>query len=375
MDQQNSPDQDKLRESEARMRAILDQAYNCFVAIDAKGVITDWNRQAELTFGWKREEVIGRLLAETIIPHEFREAHNRGMAHYKVSGEGPVLNRRIEITSLKRDGSTFPIELGIFPVHAGSDYSFCAFIADITERKAMLKQLEEQKAELARSNSELQRFAYVAAHDLREPLRTIVSYTSLLAADKNINHNMEAQENMGFIVDAGKRMQQLITDLLTYSRVEAMAKAFTETSCEKIVDQTLAELKTIIDENGGSITRGALPVVMADPSQLSQLFSNLIGNALKFRGAQPPVISITAKKEENNWLFSVKDNGIGIESEFSERVFQMFQRLHGMSEYQGTGIGLALCKKIVERHGGTIWFESQLGQGTEFLFTLPNASC
>ncbi len=363
---QSSPiDEEKL------MRAILDRAYNSFIAIDSDGIITDWNHQAELTFGWTREEIIGKSLAETIIPPEYREAHNRGMAHYKVSGEGPVLNRRIEIQSLRRDGSTFPIELGIFPVHLGSKYSFCAFIADISERKAMLKKLEEQSEELVRSNSELQRFAYVAAHDLREPLRTIVSFTGLLAADKTINFNEEAQENMSFIIEAGKRMQQLITDLLTYSRVESAAKASVLTSSESIFDQTVAEMKVSIEEAGGSITHGPLPEVMADPSQLSQLFLNLVGNALKFRGEKPPVITVSAVRQDADWLFSVKDNGIGIDMKFAERVFQMFQRLHGVAEYPGTGIGLALCKKIVERHGGTITFQSEPGEGTEFLFTLP----
>ncbi len=363
--------QDQLRQSEARMRAILDQAYNCFVAIDADGVITDWNRQAEITFGWQREEVIGKSLADTIIPSNYREAHNHGMAHFKASGEGPVLNRRIEIESLKRDGTIFPIELGIFPVHAGSDYSFCAFIADITERKALLKQLEDQKAELARSNKELQRFAYVAAHDLREPLRTIVSYTGLLAADKSIHFSEEAQENMSFIVDAGKRMQQLITDLLTYSRVDSTARALVVTSCVTIFDHIVAELQATVEETGGSITRGELPEVMADPSQLSQLFLNLVGNALKFKGESPPKIAVSAERRDADWLFSVKDNGIGIDMKFAERIFQMFQRLHGMSEYSGTGIGLALCQKIVERHGGTIWLNSTIGEGTEFFFTLP----
>lgn len=364
--------QDKVRDSERRMRAILDQAYSCFIAVDADGLVTDWNHQAEVTFGWTREQAIGMGLADTILPEEYKDIYEIAMQRVKDRGEIPILSRRIEVMLQNKDGKQFPVELAVFPVVLGSDYSFCAFAADITERKQLLKQLEAQASDLARSNSELQRFAYVAAHDLREPLRTIVSYTSLLAMDKRLGAEADAEtkENMGFIISAGKRMQQLITDLLTYSRVESKPHSLVLTSCNKLVDQTIAELKATLDETHGSVTRGDLPEIVGDQSQLSQLFLNLIGNGLKFKKGTPE-IHIDCEKRENDWLFSIRDNGIGIDMKFAERVFQMFQRLHGVSEYAGTGIGLALCKKIVERHRGAIWFESTPGEGTVFYFTIP----
>lgn len=357
-------------EREKLMRAILDRAYSAFVAIDESGTITDWNHSAEIMFGWSRNEAVGKSLADTIIPPQFRKAHLEGLQRYRETREGTILNRRVELIALRHDGSEFPVELGIFPVLVGTQYSFCAFVVDITERKALLKQLEDHKEELERSNSELQRFAYVAAHDLKEPLRTIVSYTNLLAEENKGKLSKDSQENMGFIVDAGKRMQQLIGDLLTYSRVETQGKPLVPTDCNDVFDLTAASLQTTITEAHGHVSRDELPVVLADATQLEQLFLNLLGNALKFHAEQPPEIHVSAGKDNGNWLFCVKDNGIGMDMKFADRVFQMFQRLHSMSEYPGTGIGLALCKKIVERHKGRIWLESEPGKGTTFCFTL-----
>lgn len=232
-------------------------------------------------------------------------------------------------------------------------------------------QLEATNRELARSNVELQHFAYIASHDLQEPLRMVTSYTQLLARRYRGKLDADADEFIDYAVDGVSRMQRLINDLLAYSRVETQGKQLKPTSSEESLKQALANLKIAITENKALIIHDALPVVMADQTQLVQLFQNLTSNALKFRGEAPPQVHISTHPKDKEWLFSICDNGIGIEPQYADRIFVIFQRLHTQAEYPGTGIGLAICKRIVERHGGQIWMESQPGQGTTFYFTLP----
>jgi PAS domain S-box-containing protein len=231
--------------------------------------------------------------------------------------------------------------------------------------------LTVQASELARSNTELQHFAYVASHDLQEPLRMVASYVQLLARRYQGKLDSDADEFIGFAVDGATRMQTLINALLTYSRVGTQAKEFESTDCDAILDASLTGLKAAIGESRAVVTRDPLPKVIGDGTQLGQLFQNLIGNGLKFRGAEPPRIHVSSKRNGKAWIFSVQDHGIGIDSRYAERIFVMFQRLHAKGEYPGTGIGLAICKKIVERHGGEIWVESRPGEGATFYFTLP----
>lgn len=231
--------------------------------------------------------------------------------------------------------------------------------------------LTVQAAELARSNTELQHFAYIASHDLQEPLRMVASYVQLLARRYKDKLDSDADEFIGFAVDGATRMQALINALLTYSRVGTQAKEFEPTDCDAVLDTILAGLKAAIEDSGAVITRDPLPTVMGDGTQLGQLFQNLVGNGVKFRGAAAPQIHISSRRNGNGWIFSVRDHGIGIDSRYAERIFVMFQRLHAKGEYPGTGIGLAICKKIVERHSGQIWVESQPGDGATFFFTIP----
>ncbi len=245
--------------------------------------------------------------------------------------------------------------------------------ADITERKESERVLKETMAELKRSNSELENFAYVASHDLQEPLRMVVSYLQLIERRYTGRLDSDADEFIGFAVDGAQRMQTLINDLLAYSRVGTKGKPFAPTNCDEAVQRALANLQMIIAETGAQIDYGLLPTVFADSSQLTQLFQNLVGNALKYRGSETPRIAIGAELREKEWLFSVEDNGIGIEPRYFERIFVIFQRLHNRSEHKGTGIGLAVCKKIVERHGGIIWVSSEPGTGSTFYFTIPAA--
>jgi signal transduction histidine kinase len=230
---------------------------------------------------------------------------------------------------------------------------------------------EQVQAALRRSNAELEQLAYVASHDMQEPLRMIASYLQLVADRYGDALDADGHEFIGYAVDGAKRMQALISDMLAYSRVSTRARPFQPTDSARIVATAERHLQIAIEEGGAEIERGELPVVLGDEVQLLQLFQNLIGNAIKFRGQAPPRVRVTAEPADDGWCFSVGDNGIGIAPEYFERIFVLFQRLHGRKEYPGTGIGLALCKRIVERHGGRIWVESTAGQGSVFRFTLP----
>ena len=242
---------------------------------------------------------------------------------------------------------------------------------ELTERKAAEDALRQSVADLKRSNTDLEQFAYVVSHDLQEPLRMVSSYVQLLSKRYKDKLDSDADDFIGFAVDGASRMQTLIHDLLKYSRVGTRGKPLTPTDCETLLWQTLSDLKVSIDDSGAVITHDALPTVMADGSQLTQVFRNLIGNAIKFKGDAPSRIHVAAEQKGGEWEFSVADNGIGISLEYFERIFVIFQRLHGRDEYEGTGIGLAVCKKIVERHGGRMWVESEPGSGSTFYFTIP----
>jgi light-regulated signal transduction histidine kinase (bacteriophytochrome) len=230
-------------------------------------------------------------------------------------------------------------------------------------------------ADLARSNAELEQFAYVASHDLQEPLRMVASYTQLLARRYQGKLDQDADEFIGFAVDGARRMQELINDLLTYSRVGTRLLEVRTVDCGQLVDQVVVDLAAAIADRQASVTRDHLPLVLADPTQLRQLFQNLIANGIKFhRPGALPRVHVSASLNGEGWTFSISDNGIGIEPQYFERIFVLFQRLHGRDEYPGTGIGLALCKKIVERHGGHMRVDSTPAQGTTFRFTLPVAN-
>jgi light-regulated signal transduction histidine kinase (bacteriophytochrome) len=245
-----------------------------------------------------------------------------------------------------------------------------ALQAEIVERKQAEKEIKRYAADLKISNDELQQFAYVASHDLQEPLRMISSYLQLIEYRYKDKLDKDADEFIAYAVDGAKRLQDLIDALLEYSRVGTKGKSFELVDSGYILEQTLINLKVAIGESGALITNDPLPTVMADSTQIVQLFQNLIGNAIKFRSKETLRVHISAEIKENEWVFSLKDNGVGIESQYKERIFNIFQRLHGR-EYSGTGIGLAICKRIAERHGGRIWVESEPGRGSTFYFTIP----
>jgi signal transduction histidine kinase len=235
------------------------------------------------------------------------------------------------------------------------------------------EQLQRSVVELTRSNNDLQQFAYVASHDLQEPLRMVGSYTQLLARRYKGKLDKDADDFIGYAVEGAERMQKLIQDLLAYSRVNTQGKKFEPTNCNRVLEEALRNLRLLIEENHAVVTHDPLPIVKGDDTQLEQLFRNLIGNAIKFRGDAPPRVHVGVRSAGREWTFSVRDNGIGVDPQFADRIFVLFQRLHTRSRYPGTGIGLAVCKRIVERHGGRIWVDSDSQEGATFLFTIPMA--
>jgi light-regulated signal transduction histidine kinase (bacteriophytochrome) len=258
----------------------------------------------------------------------------------------------------------------LFTNEAGEVQGVFAAARDITQRKAMENELRQTLEKLKQSNAELEQFAYVASHDLQEPLRMVASYVQLLQRRYQGKLGPEADEFIGYAVDGANRMRGLIDDLLTYSRVGRLGKPFEPINLKSTLDIVLKNLQASIEENNATITHDKLPVISADGGQLVQLFQNLIGNAIKFHGKEAPCVHISAKNKGSEYQFAVSDNGIGIDPQYFERLFKIFQRLHTREEYPGSGIGLAVCKKIVERHGGRIWIESQVGKGSTIYFTL-----
>ena len=245
----------------------------------------------------------------------------------------------------------------------------------LAESHATLEhQVEERTAELNRSNRELEQFAYVASHDLQEPLRAVAGYCQLLKRRYIEKLDGDAREFLEYAVDGAERMRALIDGLLDYSRVQTQGRPFADVDCESVLDWALRNLEASLVESGAQVTRSAMPVLFGDDGQLARLMQNLIGNAIKYRGEKPPEIRIEAQERDDEWVFSVADNGIGIDPKHFDRVFAIFQRLHTREEYPGTGIGLAICKRIVERHNGRMWVESEAGRGSVFFFTIPHVT-
>jgi PAS domain S-box-containing protein len=276
-----------------------------------------------------------------------------------------------EWTCERIDGTLFRSTILLTRIDCSGKTILQATIRDVTLEKQAEQKAKELMAELDRSNKELEQFAYVASHDLQEPLRMVSSYTQLLSKRYKGRLDADADEFIAYAVDGANRMQGLINDLLAYSRVGTLGKVFKPTNCAAIFKQTLVNLRGAIEQSGAVVDSDMLPTVMADQMQIGQLLQNLIGNAIKYNKAESPRVHVSAEHEGKDWLISVHDNGIGIDPQYADRIFVVFQRLHSREEYPGTGIGLAICKKIVERHGGHIGMKSHIGSGSTFYFTLP----
>jgi PAS domain S-box-containing protein len=330
--------------------------------------ITRFNPAFESLTGRKSSEVIGQSI-EMLFPPSLVVSSMELIR----STTGGKRWETVEIPILRHDGITRTLlwnSATVFTADGKTPVSTIAQGHDITLRKQAVDTLKQTTAELTRSNEELQRFAYVASHDLQEPLRMVASYVQLLERRYKDKLDDDASEFINFAVEGTKRMQNLINDLLDYSRVDSRGKPFESTNMEKVLEYSLANLEIAIKDSHARVTHDSLPVVMADEGQMLQVFQNLVANAIKFHGKETPRVHISAESKENEWVFSVQDNGIGIEPQYFDRIFIIFQRLHGQ-EYPGTGTGLSIVKRIVERHGGRVWVESEYNKNTTFYLSIP----
>jgi PAS domain S-box-containing protein len=366
-----SHDLSENKASEARYRGLLEAAPDAMVVVNVSGEIVLLNVQAETQFGYSRDELVGQKV-KNIIPEGFAERLIADGTRSAADALAQQIGTGIELVGRRKDGTEFPIEIMLSPLESAEGILVTAAIRDITERRKSEEHLVKTVWELKRSNDELQQFAYVSSHDLQEPLRMVSSYTQLLAKRYQGRLDSDADEFIAFAVDGCNRMQGLIQDLLAYSRAGNNAKTLHETSSESALKKALANLRITIEQSGAIVTHDLLPALTTDATQLTQVFQNLVGNAIKYHGAEAPRVHVSATRTGNNeWIFSVRDNGLGIDPQYFDRIFILFQRLHGRDEFEGTGIGLAICKKILERLGGRIWVESQPEKGSTFYFALP----
>ncbi|MGF6538992.1 PAS domain S-box-containing protein [Paraburkholderia youngii] len=358
------------RRLEERFRQVVEAAPNAMVMVDHGGRIVLVNAQTEKLFGYPRNELIGQSI-EALVPERFRAHHPAYRASFYSNLTSRPMGAGRDLYGLRKDRSEFPVEIGLNPLSTDEGKFVLAAVVDITARKQAELELLRKTDELARSNKDLEQFAYLASHDLQEPLRAVAGPLQMLQMRYKGQLDNRADEFITHAVDGATRMQALINDLLAYSRVGRSDDARQLTDCAQILAQALKSLSVMMEESGAEVRTETLPALVAIPTHLTLLFQNLIGNAVKFRDKSRPVrIDVGAKRQGEGWLFWVKDNGIGIDPQYFERIFLVFQRLHTRSEYPGTGIGLALCKRIVEQHGGQIWVESVPEEGATFFFTL-----
>jgi PAS domain S-box-containing protein len=363
-----------LRESEARLAGLVGSAMDAILSVDAEQRIVLFNAAAEKTFGCPATAALGQPL-DRFIPESLRTRHRQHVQEFGSTGvSSRMMSRLGDLTALRADGQVFPIEASISRADVRGQQIFTVILRDVTDRKLAQAALQQTADDLKRSNRDLEQFAYVASHDLQEPLRAVGGYVKLLQHRFPEKLDAKARGYVAGAFEGATRMERLITDLLAYSRVGTHGGNFASTDLQAVLERALDNLAPAITAAKATITHDPLPALSVDATQIMQLFQNLIGNALKFHGESPPGIHVGAQRGQGRWVFSVRDNGIGIEPQYYERIFQIFQRLHTRKDYPGTGIGLAICKRIVERHGGTIWVESQPGQSSTFFFAIPESS-
>ena len=340
------------------------------IRLDLDGRICTWHPGAKQITGYRADEILGRRVTAFYTAEDIASGlAERELATAAVQGRFETEGWRV-----RKDSSRFWASVVLSPIRdaTGAVCGYVKITRDLTERKLADAALAERTRELEISNRDLLAFASVASHDLQEPLRKVASFCQLLARQYQGQLDEEADEYIGFVVDGATRMQALINDLLALARVGRSGDQMVDVDCAKVMRQVRNDMALVLEEAGADlVVADDLPVVCAHQGLIAQLFTNLVGNAVKFHGPRPPRVEVSASRQEGEWRFAVADNGIGIEAQYADRVFDVFERLHTRSEYPGTGIGLALCRKIVELHRGRIWLESQPGVGTTFYFTLP----
>jgi PAS domain S-box-containing protein len=361
----------EARRSAQEIRDLYDSAPCGYHSFDADGVLLRMNATELSWLGYERDEVVGRMDVRDLLTPE--SAERWPSLRNMLMSSGALHD--VEYELVRRDGTTFPVSLSASVVR-DDDGNFVmsrSTVFDITERVRARAELAGVATDLQRSNTELEQFAYAASHDLAEPLRTISSFGQMLSRRYADELDEKGQRFLGHITEGAARMQRLIDSMLVYSRIGRTESVRTEVDARKLVEQVVASLGAAIEATGARVDVGALPPVIASPDQLGQVFQNLLANALKFAAPdRPPELAVSAEREEGAWRFTVADNGIGVEPRHADRIFQMFQRLHTRDEYEGTGIGLALCVRVAERHGGRVWVDSEPGVGSRFHFTIAD---
>jgi PAS domain S-box-containing protein len=358
------------REKVLDVDRVLDECPVGLLVVNSDGWIELANIEVERMFGYERHALQGRASVD-LVAGAARRRFDAQRRHYFGRPQRRSLGAGVEFEAVRRDGAEFVVQVGFSPLE---DARVLLAVSDISERKNSEQQVDKRLEELARSNNELEQFAYVASHDMREPLRMITSYIDLLVEEFDGKLDARTEQFMGYVSEGGKRMQRLIDDLLAYCRLDATAQPVVPTDAAEAMRHAISDLHPLIEETGAEITQGRLPTLLVDPVQLDQLFQNVLHNAIKFHREEPPRVHVGAQDVGAMWRFAVQDNGIGIDKPQCARIFQMFQRLHDRSSYDGSGIGLAVAKKIVLRHGGEIWVESRPGSGSTFYFTLPGVT-
>ncbi len=354
-------------------RSLLEASPDGILIVECDGLISLANPQCEKLFGFRVDELVGQPL-EMLVPRYVRAQHAGLREGFFANMTSRPMGVGLELVAERKDGSWIPVEICLNSfAREGQRPAAIAIVRDTSEPRRVDREIRRFNEELRRSNEELENFAFVASHDLQEPLRMVSGYVQLLASRNKETLDAASKEYVAFAVDGVKRMQDLIRDLLSYARVGTRSQAFATFDPAAAVAMALRNLGAMIERSGANVRVDAMPArAYGDERQIVQVLQNLVGNALKFhRPGVQPQISISAEIVEGELRVSVADKGMGIEAAYAEKVFVIFQRLNGRDDYPGTGIGLAIAKKVVERHGGTIWFDSTLGEGATFHFTLP----
>lgn len=358
----------KAEEIQSQLASLVVNSDDAIYSLSLEGTIQSWNPGAHSLYGYRESEIVGMPISTLLLPENSDES--KYFIDKFNKGEQIV---SYETKQNKKDKTTLDVSITVSPIREASGLITGASIIarDITFRKKVEEELRKFAEELALTNEELYVFSYAASHDLQEPLRSIQAFIEVLKDKYKSKLGKDISEYITSADEGVTRMYRLITDFLTYSRVGTQKAEQGLVDCNAAAKEALSNLSAAVKQSQAKIHIGSLPTVYGNHLQISQVFQNLISNSIKYQGEKKPVIDISAQKQNNHWLFSVKDNGIGIEEWFAERIFIIFQKLHDHKKYPGSGIGLALCKRVVEKHGGKIWFESEKGKGTNFLFTLP----
>jgi PAS domain S-box-containing protein len=375
--------EEELRRSQARKSAILDCALDAIITIDHEGKIHAWNRAAEEIFGYTREQALGKEMAELIVPVDLRVIQRQALIQYVSQRQSMAVSRRYETRAMRADGSEFPAEIALARIPLEGLPMFTGFVRDITERKQteehirelnldLERRVRERTAQLEAANKELEAFSYSVSHDLRAPVRHIEGFIHVLQPLTAGKLNDEARHILDMMSKSARQMGQLIEGLLAFSRMNRTEMTFTEVDMAALVDDARNELRNQARDRSIEWIIGPLRVLRGDPITLRQVFVNLLSNALKYTATRPQaIIEIGVSEGEDDCVFYVRDNGVGFEPQYTDRLFGVFQRLHPASQFEGTGIGLAIVRRIIARHGGTTWAEGERDQGATFYFTLP----